>query len=249
MGVKSTKSILHPVHHLFKRKNDKFKMKFVLFLLFVLSFSSCKYFKKLKSFQSSDQDQHFLGTEKKSNELNIKHKMADDTGVTEEDKRSIISANNKFALDLYSYLNFENSNKNIFFSSYSIFTTMAMAYEGASGQTANEIQSVFYFPKNNNDRRSAIAQIHQRLNRPKKEYKLFTANALWIQEDLRSKPFGEIQKYYEAKVFIKTPVEQINQWIEFKTMNKFKDVVQDCNALCVYLGGNTWTVPPDNLIF
>lgn len=164
----------------------------------------------------------------KSNSLNIKFEKADDTGVTEEGRKLIISANNKFALNLYSYLSSEYPNKNVFFSPYGIFTAMAMAYEGAGGQTANEMQSIFYFPENGNIRKTAIASIYNQLNKPKTEYQLLTANALWIQEKLQSRVFKEIQKYYRAKVFMNTHAKKINQWIEHKTMNKFKNVIQNC---------------------
>ena len=79
--------------------------------------------------------------------LKANFKKTDDTGVTKEGKKAIVSSNNKFALNLYSYLSSGNPNENIFFSSYGIFTAMAMAYEGASGQTANEMRSVFFFLK------------------------------------------------------------------------------------------------------
>ena len=51
---------------------------------------------------------------------------------------------------------------------------------------------------------------------------------MWIQENLKSKIFKEIQKHYGAKVFIDTTAKRVNRWIKNKTMNKFKDVVQDC---------------------
>ena len=165
----------------------------------------------------------------KSGRLKVKFKKADNKGVTEKGKKEVVSANNKFALNLYSYLSTSNPDKNIFFSPYSIFTAMAMTYEGSNGQTANEIQSVFYFPENKNVLRSALANIYNQLNKPKTEYQFLTANALWIQGNLQSKIFKEIQKYYGAKIFIKTSAEKINQWIEYKTMNKFKNVVKDCN--------------------
>jgi len=40
----------------------------------------------------------------------------------------------------------ENQGKNILFSPYSISTALAMTYEGARGQTADEIRQVFGFP-------------------------------------------------------------------------------------------------------
>ena len=154
----------------------------------------------------------------------------DDTGVTEEGKTQLVTANNQWALDLYSYLNSESSDKNIFFSPYSLFTVMAMAYEGARGQTADEIQSVFHFPEDHTMRRAAIAHFYNQLNRPKKEYQLLTANAVWLRMDLALSVFDELQRYYSAEVFVKTPVQQVNQWIEHKTKGKFKDVVQDRSA-------------------
>ena len=167
-----------------------------------------------------------------SNKLEVNFKKVNNTGITEESKENIVSASNKSALNLYSYLNSENPDKNIFFSSYSIFTAMAMSYEGASGQTASQMQSVFYFPENSIDRRSEILNINNRLNKPKKEYQLLTANALWIQGDLQSKLFAEIRKYYGGEVFIKAPAIKVNKWIEDKTMNRFKNVVKDCKSLC-----------------
>lgn len=172
----------------------------------------------------------------KTKDTKIAFKKADDTGVTEKQIKHLIKASNQFALKLYSYLSSKNPDKNMFFSPYSIFTAASMAYEGSGGQTADEIRSTFYFSKNHITRRLAIANIYNQLNSSKADYQLLTGNALWIQENLQSKIFNDIQKYYGAKVFINTPAKDINRWIENKTMNKFKNVIQDCepteNRLC-----------------
>lgn len=60
---------------------------------------------------------------------------------------TVMDANNQFTFDLYSNLK-NGSDGNIFFSPHSIFTDMVIAYEGANGQTAGEMQSVFHFPSN-----------------------------------------------------------------------------------------------------
>ncbi|MEM2990608.1 MAG: serpin family protein, partial [Halobacteria archaeon] len=80
---------------------------------------------------------------------------ANDTSATYEGISSIVNANNQFALDLYSELN--NETGNLFFSPLSISTAFAMIYEGARGQTAEEIQSIFHFPEDNTTRRSSFA--------------------------------------------------------------------------------------------
>ncbi|GAH78525.1 unnamed protein product, partial [marine sediment metagenome] len=45
----------------------------------------------------------------------------------------------------------------------------AMTYEGARGQTAEEMQSVFYFPEDHSIRRSSFAKIYNLLNKKDKK--------------------------------------------------------------------------------
>lgn len=98
------------------------------------------------------------------------------------DINNVVEANNQFALDYYSQLKGKDSG-NIFFSPFSISSALAMTYEGARGQTAEEIRSVFYFPVDDNLRRTEYASIFDELNKGDKKYKLSTANALWAQKD------------------------------------------------------------------
>jgi len=159
---------------------------------------------------------------------------ADDAGVTEEGVASVIDANNQFALDFYAKLRNDKAGKNIFFSPYSIFTAVGMAYEGAQGKTAEEIQSVFHFPEDNTIRRSSIAAVINLLNREDAKYELHTANALWIQEDFQvfNEYIETIRDFYLGKVtnvdFVGATEETrkiINTWVESKTNNKIKDLI------------------------
>ena len=202
--------------------SNQWKIFSTIIFLFSLSFifSSCRNETRLPSVGDNGKDP-----------VNVEESIkADDTGVTAEGKIRVVAANNQWALDMYSYLNSESSDKNIFFSPYSLFTAMAMVYEGARGQTAKEIQSVFYFPEDHTLRRAAIAYFYNQFNRPKKEYQLLTANAVWLKMDLALNIFNELQRFYRAEVFVKTPAQQVNQWIERKTKGKFKKVVEDSGA-------------------
>ena len=158
---------------------------------------------------------------------------ADDSGATVQGVNDIANANNKFAINLYSEIN-KDSNENIFFSPWSISTAFAMAYEGAREETANEIQSVFHFPTDDNSRRSSYANMLNTLNKASGKYKLSTANAIWLQEDY---PFlkdykDTISRYYLGDIknldFVNNPSgasSNINNWVSKNTNNKITNIV------------------------
>ena len=161
---------------------------------------------------------------------------ADDSGATAEGVNAVISANNQFAFDLYSKYKDDPEYKesNIFFSPYSISTALAMTYEGAKGQTAEEMQSVFNFPEDSAVRRSAFANIYNEINKEEQKYRLSTANALWAQENypFLDEYFNTTEKYYGGKVtnmdFRNAPEPSrltINKWVEDQTNDKIKDLI------------------------
>lgn len=158
--------------------------------------------------------------------------VADDSQLTKDGVKKVAEANNKFTFDFYS--KFSDRGGNIFFSPFSISSALAMTHEGAKGKTAEEMESVFYFPQSNSERRPAFARIYNIVNKKDKKYKLQTANALWAQEDY---PFlesylGIIEKYYGGRTtnldFVKETEKSrivINDWVEKKTYDKIKDLI------------------------
>lgn len=158
--------------------------------------------------------------------------IADDTGSTEQGRQELVEANNKFAFDLYSELN-KSASENLFYSPYSVFAALAMTYEGAKGQTADQIQSVFYFPEND-ILRPNFASIYNGINKNTQDYQLKTGNALWVQQDY---PFLEdyisrVGNYYGGKAvnvdFVgetEKSRQTINAFIEEQTNNKIKDLI------------------------
>jgi serpin B len=149
------------------------------------------------------------------------------------DINNIVEANNQFALDYYSQLK-EKDDGNIFFSPFSISSALAITYEGARGETAEEIQTVFYFPADDNLRRTEYATVFDELNKEDKKYKLSTANALWAQEDYQflTEYLDTVEKYYGGKAtnldFVKDPEGSrvtINNWVEDQTNDKIRDLI------------------------
>jgi len=156
----------------------------------------------------------------------------DDNGAAQEGISSVVNANNRFCLELYA--NLKNEEKgNIFFSPYSISTALGMVYEGARGQTAQEIQAVFHFCEDENIRKPNVAEIYEQLNKKDAKYKLNTANALWVQQghNLLNEYAKTVEKYYSGKatnVDFKGAAEQarkkINKWVADRTNDKIKDL-------------------------
>lgn len=157
---------------------------------------------------------------------------SDDTGWSEEGTQEVVDANNQFALELYTELS-KNGKENIFYSPYSISAALAMTYEGAKGETKDEIKSVFHFPEDS-ILRPNFAKIYNDINKNEEDYELRTGNALWVQKDY---PFLEdyiniVVKYYGGKAsnldFVKETEKSrqtINSFIEEQTNNKIKDLI------------------------
>jgi len=152
-------------------------------------------------------------------------------------EQAVIGANNRFAFDLYSQLKGgANANANLFFSPFSISSALAITYEGAKGQTADEIRSVFYFPSDASTMRNGFSSLNAIINGGDPAYTLRTANALWAE---KTYPFlsdytATAERYYGAKVtnldFISQPDASrltINQWVEEQTNDKIKDLLPE----------------------
>ena len=146
---------------------------------------------------------------------------------------SVVKANNRFSFDIYRKISSSNKNKNIFLSPYSIFSALAITYEGAKGKTADEIKSVFHFPEKD-VLRANFSKIYRNLNKKKKLYILHTVNALWIQKDYGCLKgyIDVVRNYYGGEIkgvdFINETEKTrrlINDFIEDKTNKKIKDLI------------------------
>ena len=157
---------------------------------------------------------------------------ADDKGWSHEGVQKVVNANNQFAFELYSELS-KLEEGNIFFSPFSIFSAMAMTYEGARGKTAEEIKSVFHFPSENILKKN-FARIYNQINKGEQEQELKITNALWVQKNyyLLKDYIQTVEKYYGGKAqnvdFVNETEKTrqiINKFIEDKTNNRIRDLI------------------------
>ncbi len=160
-----------------------------------------------------------------------------------------VSANGRFAVDLYKRLSRENEGENLFFSPYSITSALMMTAEGARGETAAEMGEALRFPaalRRAGDEAAekpwdlaplhrGFAELNDRFNAPNLPYELKVANALWGEQ---SHPFLQsyidaVQKYYKTgglfAVDFLHHAEQagvrINRWVERQTNEKIKNLI------------------------
>ena len=150
---------------------------------------------------------------------------------TQEGMNQVASSNNQFAFELYSQL--DRGNDNIFYSPYSIYSALAIVYEGANGKTADEIRSVFHFP-DADVLRSNFAEIYNSINEGASDYTLRTGNALWVQKNypLLKDYSSRVERYYGAKAAnldfageTEKSRQTINSFIAAQTNNKIKELI------------------------
>ncbi|MGB2673448.1 MAG: serpin family protein, partial [Methanoregula sp.] len=149
---------------------------------------------------------------------------------------SVSDANTRFAFDLYKKLSGDpaHSGTNLVFSPYSISSAMGVMYEGAQGQTADEILLVSHLPENDTMRRQEFSKIYEDMNHQDANITVLCANALWVEKSYPLLPeyTQTIQQYYSTNVtnldFAGHPDDAritINQWVESNTNNKIHEII------------------------
>ncbi len=104
------------------------------------------------------------------------------TAVVRSDRSPVIDGNNQFAIDLYRAI--RSWPGNVSLAPASLSTALAMAYEGARGETADEMARTLHLPADRAAMRREYCDLLTRLNGAGEErpYRLDAANALWGQE-------------------------------------------------------------------
>ncbi len=168
---------------------------------------------------------------------------------------AIAAANNGFAVDFYREVSAEDGN--IFFSPTSMFVAFSALYEGARGNTADQMQQVFGFEPDLQARYNATAHLMSSVNRDDPNATLEMANALWpaVQFAPYDSYINTVRDVYLADVervdFADGGVDRINSWASEKTHGKIEEVLTpdavDANTFLVitnsiYFNGS-WAVP------
>ncbi|NP_001162388.1 serpin B10 isoform X1 [Papio anubis] len=164
---------------------------------------------------------------------------------------------NQFALELSKKLAESAQGKNIFFSSWSISTSLAMVYLGTKGTTAAQMGQVLQFnrdqgvkssPESEKKRKmefnsSNSEEIHSDFHtliseilKPNDDYLLKTANAIYGEKTypFHNKYLEDMKTYFGAEPQSVNFVEasdqirkEINSWVERQTEGKIQNLLPD----------------------
>ncbi len=148
------------------------------------------------------------------------------------DQAEAVEGSNAFAVDLYTQLHTQPGN--LFFSPESISTAFAMAYAGARGQTATEIEKVFHFTLPPERLHPAMGALLAGMNGTHTGYELHVADALWAQQDTNLLPaylklvetnYGAGFRPVDFKFAPDSVRAAINQWVEKRTNDKIQNLL------------------------
>jgi len=149
------------------------------------------------------------------------------------DQKVVVAGNNAFAIALYGQL--RNQTGNLFFSPESISTALAMAYAGARGDTASQMATTLHFTLPPDQLSPAMGALLGDLNTTHQGYQLSVANALWAQQGytfldaflkVLKSDYGAGLNQVNFEGATEAARLTINQWVEKKTQDKIKDLLQ-----------------------
>ena len=159
-----------------------------------------------------------------SEKLPINHTLSLDQSI------SVSEANNRVAINLFKLLE-NDTQKNIFFSPFSILTAMTMEYEGARGNTALEMEKALGISFDDDARRLGLQNITKSLTNETLDYELNVANALWVRDNFKVYPeYADIVNiHYDSIIdsFNSSSSDKINKWANDSTRGKISKIVND----------------------
>lgn len=151
--------------------------------------------------------------------------VKDDSGATQETVSTVTHGINRFGIELLKQM---EKNSNVFISPMSIEFALAIAAEGAKGQTFDEMVSVLHLPEDSSVRGPAFARLYNLLNR-EGNVTIELANALWLCPGFtpRNEYMSTVQRYYPADVYDTIDPARINAWVSERTHGKIDKIVNN----------------------
>ena len=157
----------------------------------------------------------------------------------DEKSAQLIEADNAFGLEMFQKVREDSNEENIMISPLSISVALAMAYNGADGDTKDEMEEAMKLNGLTTDEINAsYKMLLSALQSLDEEVVFEIANALFYADIMEVKPgFLDVNKnVYDAEVErldFSSPaaVETINNWVASKTNDKITKIIEQLDPL------------------
>lgn len=168
------------------------------------------------------------GCEQQSTGLEVSSKAV----YNKDDYKKIISANNALGFQLLREVD-EDQNGNTFISPMSVFMALSIVYNGADGQTKEEIAHALQLKEIDvNDLNQANTSLMSMLHKNAEQVHLNVANSVWLNSNYQfQNSFSKkVNDYFNADVQ-EIPgtdsqfAKKINEWVKASTNNKIDQIV------------------------
>lgn len=145
-----------------------------------------------------------------------------------------IRGNNEFAWDIMKALNEQDPEENVFISPISISTALSMTYQGARGETREEMGKVLgYAGIPEEILKESYEEFLQYLVAMDRDIDLHMANSIWYRqgEAIEQDFLDTNQRVFDARVeemdfSQEEGAEEINAWIEQATKGKIEEMLE-----------------------
>jgi serine protease inhibitor len=188
----------------------------------------------------------------KKNEMD---KTEDNIITLDEKSAQLVEADNAFGLELFREIRSANKEDNLMISPLSVSVALAMAYNGAGGDTKAEMEKVLLLKGLSvNEINHSYNLLISALQSLDEKVVFEIANALFYKKDFTVDPgfISALEENYDAEVEgldfgAPQAVETINNWVAGKTRDKIEKIIERLNPLdrlvllnAIYFYG-TWT--------
>jgi serpin B len=147
---------------------------------------------------------------------------------------AFVSGTNAFGFKLLSELSKKDGDKNVFISPASVALALALANNGANGETQKAIATVLGTPNLDlQQANSAYANLQGLLRNADPKVRLDIANSLWARQGFELKPdfVQRAEQFFEAQATSlnfddPASANQINGWVRQNTQDKIPKIVE-----------------------
>lgn len=175
------------------------------------------------------------GTEEKvGKEGKVGVEIPKETEFDEDAYEEIVAPNNELGFKLLAEVE-ADKHDNTFISPTSLFAALSMVYNGADGETKEEIANVLQVKGIDvSDLNQANAALQSMLGKDSDAVQLDIANSIWLNDNFHfQEEFADNNKGYfnagikEIDVLDKASAKKINDWVKSATNEKIEDIVED----------------------